>query len=67
MRPEVSTAGAARKALARYRSGSGVHVYYNPQKLSAALLERGLSASNVVLPMAGTAFLVVGVVLVAFR
>ena len=54
-----------RAAVARYKAGSEVDVYYDPQKPSSAVLERQLAPTAWVLVVVGGLFAIVGAALTA--
>jgi hypothetical protein len=58
-----SGTGGVKATVARYPAGKDVMVFYDPQKPAAAVLERNIAGSNIVLPMMGVIFLVVGLIM----
>jgi hypothetical protein len=62
-----SGSGTAKAKLARYRPGAEVDVFYDPGNPAAAVLERKLPGNVLILPIVGTAFLIVGAGALAIR
>lgn len=56
-----SGSGSSKAKLARYPAGAEVDVFYDPQNSASAVLERKLPGNFIVLPIAGTAFCIAGV------
>jgi hypothetical protein len=55
--------GGAKASVERYPAGANVEVFYDPQKPSAAVLERKLAGNAMVLPLVGGVLLIAGFVI----
>jgi len=61
-----SNRGAASELTARYREGSKVAIYYDPEDPSDSVLEPGMTAMVYLFPAIGGLFLVIGVGILIF-
>ena len=63
-RVSSSNRGAAMEITARYRKGSKVAVYYDPEDHEECVLEPGMTAMVFLMPAIGGIFLVIGLALI---